>query len=129
MTYGLEFAPALIAILAAALAVWLVLRLIRRVLQFLSRKPEHAVVQPRHPVPQERREPVLAPPAAPPASAPQIPDAADILALKASIDALTRQISSLEKKLVAPAQDNAPIAPAVRSEEASRTSAKPPLAS
>jgi hypothetical protein len=98
MSYGLEFAPAVIAVLAAALAVWIVWRLVRRVLRFAFRGSGDAPVRTRHSPDQERREPVLGAPGTP--AAPSVPDAADILALKASIDALTRQIASLERKLV-----------------------------
>jgi len=130
MSYGLEFAPALIAILAAALAVWIVWRLVRRVLQFFTRKPDESTIPASYAAVQERREPVLGPPAAP--SPPSIPDAADVLALKASIDALTRQIASLERKL-APAPEApaapAPVVPILKGEDAQRAPAKASLAS
>jgi hypothetical protein len=101
MSYGLEFAPAVIA-------VWIVWRLVRRVLRFAFRGSGDAPVRTRHSPDQERREPVLGAPGTP--AAPSVPDAADILALKASIDALTRQIASLERKLV-PAPEGAAAKP------------------
>jgi hypothetical protein len=108
MSYGREFAPALIAVLAAALAVWLVWRLVRRVLRFAFRGSEEVPVRTHHSPDRERREPVLGAPGTP--AAPSVPDAADILALKASIDALTRQIASLERTLV-PALEGAAAKP------------------
>jgi hypothetical protein len=108
VSYGWEFAPALIAVLAAALAVWIVWRLVRRVLRFAFRSSEEVPVRTRHSPDRERREPVLGAPGPP--AAPSVPDAADILALKASIDALTRQIASLERRLV-PALEGAAAKP------------------
>lgn len=101
MSYGLEFAPALIAILAAALGAWVIWRLVRSALNLLFRKSEERPEPVAYSIIQERREPVLDParePSRP--SSPTIPDAADVLALKASIDALARQIASLENRLV-----------------------------
>lgn len=130
MSYGLEFAPAVIAILAAALAVWIVWRLVRRVLRWAFRSSKEIPVG-THPAPtRERREPVLGAPGT--STAPSVPDAADVLALKASIDALTRQIASLERKL-APALEGTGAkdrdgAMASR-DDATGAAAKPPLSS
>lgn len=101
LTYGLEFAPAIIAILAAALGVWIVWRLVRSALGLFVRKAEERPEPAAYSIIHERREPMLGPVVEPsrPSSA-TIPDAADVLALKASIDALTRQIASLENRLL-----------------------------
>ncbi len=131
MSYGLEFAPALVAILAAAFGVWIVWRLVRGALNALFRKREERPEPVAYSIIQERREPVLGPPAAPSSSSPpSIPDAADVLALKASIDALTRQIASLEKGLV-PALDSlsTTVAAPAAGNDSPRASVKPPLAS
>ncbi|HZH52962.1 MAG TPA: hypothetical protein VEZ16_13905 [Microvirga sp.] len=130
MSYGLEFAPALGAILAAALAAWIVWRILRRGWQLAFGRPENASVQPQHSPLQERREPVLGPVGEAPAV--QVPDTADIRALRASIDALTRQIASLEQKLAPAPQPTGkivPITPAITGEDAFRNTAKPPLSS
>jgi hypothetical protein len=55
-----------------------------------------------------RREPVLVAATAPPSPS-AVPDAADVLALKASIDGLSRQVALLEKRL-SPANTNVPTA-------------------
>jgi hypothetical protein len=131
MSYGLEFAPALVAILAAAFGVWIVWRLVRGALNALFRKREERPEPVAYSIIQERREPVLGPPAAPSSSSsPSIPDAADVLALKASIDALTRQIASLEKRLV-PALDSlsTTVAAPAAGDDSPRASVKLPLAS
>jgi hypothetical protein len=131
MSYGLEFAPALAAILAAAFGVWIVWRLVRGALNALFRKREERPEPVAYSIIQERREPVLGQPAAPsPSSSPSIPDVADILALKASIDALTRQIASLEKRLVpASGSLSSAVAAPNAGDHDPRASVKPPLAS
>jgi len=95
---SMEFAPAAGIVLLAGLVVWLFWRGVRRVLRAFG-KESHApqdVVQRGRPF--ERREPILEPAAAhnPPAVT-----SAEILALKGSIDALTRQIADLSGKLAA----------------------------
>jgi ABC-type nickel/cobalt efflux system permease component RcnA len=95
---GMEFAPAAGIVLLAGLAAWLLWRLVRRVLQAFNRShaPQDLVQRGRA---FERREPILEPAAArnpPPASV------SEIHALRASIDALTRQVADLSGKLAAP---------------------------
>jgi hypothetical protein len=125
MSIGLEFAPALLAVLAAAVAFWAMWRLARRALGFGARRPEDAPARSGRSGARERREPVLGLPVGP--SSPAVPDAADVLALKASIDALTRQIASLERTLVPLVED----APASSAENGRRSNApaKRPLPS
>ena len=129
MSYGREFAPALGAILAAALAVWIVWRILRRAWQIAFGGRERPAPGRLASV-QERREPILGPPEEAPSS--PTPDMAGLRALKESIDALTRQIASLERKLT-PAQPDSgkivPITSAVGGEETSRIVVKPPLSS
>ncbi len=129
LTYGLEFAPALIAILAAALGVWIVWRLVRSAMSLFFRKADERPEPAAYSIIHERREPMLVPAVEPSRpSSPTVPDAADILALKASIDALTRQIASLENRLV-PAIEamSSPGMPAPAQHEAAAP--KTPLAS
>jgi hypothetical protein len=113
-TLMLEWAPTLIMVLLAVWATWFVWRLLKRLFRFAGDKTESAPVSSRAYPAQERKEPVLGPVAS---SASTIPDAADVLALKASIDALTRQIASLEKRLAPPSavQAAAPPLPNTRS--------------
>ena len=101
LTYGLEFAPAILTVLAAALGAWIVWRLVRSALGLFVRKAEERPEPVAYSIIHERREPMLGPAVEPSRpSSPTIPDAADVLALKASIDALTRQIASLENRLL-----------------------------
>jgi hypothetical protein len=96
ISLGLDWAPTMIIVLLAAWAAWFVWRLLRRVFRLIGGKPESAPTPTQPHLTHERREPILGPTT----SATTIPDAADVLALKASIDALTRQIAILEKRLV-----------------------------
>ena len=98
MSAGLEFAPAAGIVLMAALAVWLVRRMVKRILGAFGRR-SHApqdFVQPGRPL--ERREPILEPATAQNGPA----TSSEILALQASIDPLTRQVAELSGKLAAP---------------------------
>jgi ABC-type nickel/cobalt efflux system permease component RcnA len=104
---GMEFAPAAGIVLLAGLAAWLLWRMVGRVLRAFGNQP-HA---PRDHVPRgrafERREPVLEPATArnpPPATV------SEIHALRASIDALARQVAELSGKLAAAEDAGAPAA-------------------
>jgi hypothetical protein len=96
---GMEIAPAAGIVLLAALAAWLLWRMARRALRAFgdrSQAPRDHVHRARA---FERREPILEPATArnpPPATV------SEILALRASIDALTRQVAELSGKLAAP---------------------------
>jgi hypothetical protein len=95
---GMKFAPAAGIVLLAALVVWLFWRGVRRILRAFgsrSHTPQDVLERSR---PFERREPILEPAAA---QNPPAVTSSDILALKASIDALTRQIADLSGKLAA----------------------------
>lgn len=91
-----ELAPAAGILLLTALAAWLLWRMVRRVLRAFGNgtaAPRDLVQRGR---PFERREPILEPAGArnpPPATA------SEIHALRASIDALTRQVADLSGKL------------------------------
>ena len=121
-----DLAPVAALMFVAACVLWLVWRAIRSL--FRSSR-EAAPVAPASPAyDTARREPLL--PASRPAPT-TIPDAADVLALKASIDALTKQIGLLERRL-APANTNvqaAPRAPATPSPESDERVARvePPV--
>ncbi|MCB5175712.1 hypothetical protein [Microvirga lenta] len=130
-SYGIEMAPAAFAVLAAVLVIWLVWRLVRGALRLVLGARESPADAPRPRKATERREPVLGPPAAASVPSRPVPDAADVLALKASIDALTRQIASLEKKLTVPPEAPAALSPSrtTGGEDASRISVTPPLSS
>jgi hypothetical protein len=93
---GMEFAPAAGIVLLAALAAWLLWRMARQALGNRSHAPRDHVQRGRA---FERREPILEPATArnpPPATV------SEILALRASIDALARQVAELSGKLAAP---------------------------
>lgn len=90
-----DLAPTLIVLFLAACVLWLIWSALRR----LFRSPKRAQDASLAPDPEptvERREPTVQPVSAP---AQAIPDAADVLALKAAIDNLARQVAALEKRL------------------------------
>jgi len=86
---------ALLTLFLAACALWLVWRAFRRLLSPRRRRVEPSLDgEPG----EGRMEPAITQAAAPVST---IPDAADVLALKASIDNLARQVAALEKRLAA----------------------------
>jgi Na+-transporting methylmalonyl-CoA/oxaloacetate decarboxylase gamma subunit len=90
-----DLAPTLIVLFLAACVLWLIWSALRR----LFRSPKEAQAPSLAPDPKptvERGEPTVQPVSAP---AQAIPDAADVLALKAAIDNLARQVAALEKRL------------------------------
>ena len=103
----MEFAPAAGIVILAALTVWLFWRGLRRVLRAFGNRshgPQDFVQRDR---PFERREPILEPAAA--HNSPAV-TSSEILALKASIDALTRQIADLSGRLAARDETRPPAA-------------------
>lgn len=107
------------AIFVAVCVLWLVWRALRSLFRPHPSKTRDIGLPPEPDA--RRREPTLS--AAPaPTLSPSVPDAADVLALKASIDALARQIGLLEKRL-GPANTNVPPATAPRP---AREAAEPP---
>ena len=103
MTELTDLAPAAAMIFVALCLFWLVWRAIRGLFRSSERKSEERPV--RADPDLLRRDPVLNSSGAAPST---IPDAADVLALKASIDALARQIGALERRL-SPANTNIPV--------------------
>jgi hypothetical protein len=90
-----DLVPILFLVLLAAGVLWIVWRLARRLGRSPAQRPEPVVQSPPAPS-ASRQAPVLHPPARPPST---IPDAADVLALKAAIDNLARQVAALERRL------------------------------
>lgn len=91
---------ALLTLFLAACVLWLIWRALRRLFSPRERRVEPSLSdEPGH----NRIEPAVTQPAASRAAAPvsSIPDAADVLALKAAIDNLARQVSALEQRLAA----------------------------
>lgn len=85
----------LLSLFLAFCVLWLIGRAIRRL--FTSRRTRREA--PFEPVPEPRlgHAGLAEPQAAPSVST--VPDAADVLALKAAIDNLARQVAALEKRL------------------------------
>lgn len=107
-----NLAPLVAIMFVAACVLWLVWRGMRGMFRTSGKRADGRPAPAPHDA--ARREPVLGSSAAAPSQPHQaIPDAADVLALKASIDALTRQIGALERRL-APANSNVPAAPTPR---------------
>lgn len=93
-----ELAPAAGTVLLAALTLWLLWRGVGRLLRAFGSKPQASQGTSPRDQHRERREPTLEP-AAPQTSTAL--DTSEILALKASIDALTQQVADLSRKLAA----------------------------
>ncbi len=93
---GVELAPTIGIVLLAAWAMWLFWRMVRRVLQAFGQRSRSSEDMPRVHRDFERREPTLEP--ASPSVSPDL-NASEILALKASIDALSRQVENLTRTL------------------------------
>ncbi len=119
-----DLAPMAAMAFVALCVVWLVWRAIRSLFGSRVRDPHEL---PRAAPDMSRREPVLVAATAPPSPS-AVPDAADVLALKASIDGLARQIALLEKRL-SPANTNVPAAfpPRPAREEAGAPDARPAI--
>jgi hypothetical protein len=98
-----DLAPWAAALFVALCVLWLVWRAIRNLFSVRAAEPQD--MGPPVIPDTSRREPMLS--RSSPPSPSSIPDAADVLALKASIDALARQIGLLEKRL-GPANTNVP---------------------
>jgi hypothetical protein len=90
-----DLAPTLIVLFLAACVLWLIWSALRRLFRSPGR-PQDASPAPDPKPMVERREPTVQPVSAP---AQAVPDAADVLALKAAIDNLARQVAALEKRL------------------------------
>ena len=90
-----DLAPTLIVLFLAACVLWLIWSALRRLFRSPGRAQDPSLAPDPKPM-VERREPTVQPVLAP---AQAIPDAADVLALKAAIDNLARQVAALEKRL------------------------------
>jgi hypothetical protein len=86
----------LIAVFLAGCVLWLIWSALLRLFRRSPRRQEPYLAAANEPAGGVRQEPVVRPAAAPAAT---IPDAADVLALKAAIDNLARQVAALEKRL------------------------------
>ncbi|WP_201841742.1 hypothetical protein [Microvirga zambiensis] len=86
---------ALLALFLAACVLWLIWQAFRRLLSPRKRRLEPYLAD----EPDTSRTQPAGPQAA--AAVSTIPDAADVLALKAAIDNLARQVTALEKRLAA----------------------------
>ena len=84
---------ALLALFLAACVLWLIWRAFRRLLAPRKRRLEPSLAEENG---IGRIDPTISRSAATPST---IPDAADVLALKAAIDNLARQVAALEKRL------------------------------
>jgi hypothetical protein len=86
---------ALLTLFLAACVLWLIWQAFHRLLSSRKRRLEPSLAdEPGH----SRIEPAARPTTA---AVSTIPDAADVLALKAAIDNLARQVAALEKRLAA----------------------------
>jgi flagellar biosynthesis/type III secretory pathway M-ring protein FliF/YscJ len=95
-----DLIPILFLLLLAFGVVWIVWRLVRRLSRSRAQKRQEPGFQ-TDPEPYESRpEPPLRAVASSPST---IPDAADVLALKAAIDNLARQVAALERRLASDA--------------------------
>lgn len=98
------FAPVAALLFLIACVLWLAWRGFRRLVSSPAPARQEPAFHAHPEMTASHRELALSPAQNPP---PAVPDAADILALKASIDALTKQIATLEKRLI-PANSNIP---------------------
>jgi len=92
---GIEGAPTATVILLALATLWVMWRAAKRLIRSSGGTSRGAPIQHER-LEQDRIEPVLGPVAPSPAP---ILNAADVFALKASIDALTHQVAVLERRL------------------------------
>src|ERR687894_2631101 len=90
-----DLAPILIVLFLAACVLWLIWSALRRLFRSPKRAQDPSLTPDPEPI-AGRQEPTVQPVLAP---AQAIPDAADVLALKAAIDNLARQVAALEKRL------------------------------
>jgi hypothetical protein len=121
-----DLAPTLIVLFLAACVLWLIWSALRRLFRSPGRSQDASPAPDPKPM-VERREPTVQPVSAP---AQAIPDAADVLALKAAIDNLARQVAALEKRLASGQISRQAVqAPAAErtSERVSEVSKAPPV--
>ena len=110
-----EYTPIVFILLLGAGILWILWRLMRRLFGGTTHRAEPAAatyLEPEAPPRDVGVRPLAASP-------PTIPDAADVLALKAAIDNLARQVAALESRLapvrtVTPLPDPPPARPVER---------------
>ncbi len=90
-----DLIPILFLLLFAFGVLWIVWRLVRRLSRSRDQRQEPGFQTDPEPY-ESRQDPPLR---AAPNSPSTIPDAADVLALKAAIDNLARQVAALERRL------------------------------
>jgi hypothetical protein len=90
-----DFIPILFLLLLVFGVLWIVWRLVRRLVRSRPQRQESGFQTDPEPY-ESRQEPPLQALANSPST---IPDAADVLALKAAIDNLARQVAALERRL------------------------------
>ncbi len=90
-----DLASILIVLFLAACVLWLIWSALRRLFRSPKRAQDPSLTPDPEPI-VGRQEPTVQPVLAP---AQAIPDAADVLALKAAIDNLAQQVAALEKRL------------------------------
>jgi hypothetical protein len=97
--------PTLFLLLLAAGVLWILWRLFKRLFRSPAQRRLEPMLQSDPESRESRREPDLRPVTTPPST---IPDAADVLALKAAIDNLAQKVSALEQRLASD-RDHAPV--------------------
>jgi hypothetical protein len=111
---------ALLALFLAACVLWLIWQALRRLFSPRKRRVEPSLAEEPG---NSRIEPAVTRTAAPVST---IPDAADVLALKAAIDNLARQVAALEQRLAA-GQTSLPPQPSPRDRSVDQSPVIPPV--
>jgi len=111
---------ALLTLFLAACVLWLIWQAFRRLFSPRKRRVEPSLADEPD---KGRTEPAVIQTAAPVST---IPDAADVLALKAAIDNLARQVAALEQRLAA-GQTSLPAQPSPRGGNVDQSSVIPPV--
>jgi hypothetical protein len=116
---------ALLTLFLAACVLWLIWQAFRRLFSPRKRRVEPSLTEEPG---NSRIEPAVTQPAVTLAAAAvsTIPDAADVLALKAAIDNLARQVAALEQRLAA-GQTSLPPQPAPRDRSVDQSPVIPPV--
>ena len=111
---------ALLAVFLAACVLWLIWQGLRRLFSPRKRRVEPSLAEE---LGNSRIEPAVTRTAG---SVSTIPDAADVLALKAAIDNLARQVAALEQRLAA-GQTSLPAQPSPRDRSVDQGPVMPPV--
>jgi predicted permease len=111
---------ALLAVFLAACVLWLIWQALRRLFSPRKRRVEPSLAEEPG---NSRIEPAVTRTAG---SVSTIPDAADVLALKAAIDNLARQVAALEQRLAA-GQTSLPAQPSPRDRSVDQGPVIPPV--